>query len=125
MGEPLVDQNQLEQIGNYVKSNMGQWMREQNIYPFPPPEPRLDREILERIVTVEQQLKFQNEKLEMMMGSMDKRFETMQESMDKRFESVDKRFEAVDKRFNRLYTFLTCIFLTMLAGFIPLIIKSM
>jgi len=49
---------------------------------------------------VEQQLKFQNEKLEMMMDSS-------------------------DKRFNRLYVYLTVIFLTMLAGFIPLIIKSL
>ena len=96
MGDAQVDQNQLEQIGNYVKSHIGQWLKEQNILTFPERERAgLDKELLERMITVEQQLKFQNEKLEMMMERSDKRFE----SVDKRFESIDKRFESVDKRF--------------------------
>ena len=107
MGDVLVDQNQLEQIGNYVKSHIGQWLKDQHILTFPEGERSCsDKELLERMITVEQQLKFQNEKLEMMM------------------DQSDKRFDAVDKRFNRLYVFLTGIFLTMLAGFIPLIIRS-
>jgi hypothetical protein len=106
MGEAAVDQNQLEQIGSYVKRNMAQWIREQNLYPFSPPDRGLDKELFERMVTVEQQLKFQNEKLELMM------------------KQSGEHFESINKRFNRLYTFLTGIFLTMLAGFIPLIIKS-
>ena len=113
MGEAEVDQNQLEQIGDYVKSNIGQWLRDQHIIPFPERDRGLDRELLDRMITVEQQLKFQNEKIEMMLDqsaknfdamekrfeTVDKRFEEMHYSMDKRFEAVDKRFEAVDKRF--------------------------
>ncbi len=141
MGEAQVDQNQLDQIGSYVRSHIGQWLREQNILPFPERERGLDREILDRIITVEQQLKFQNEKIEMMMVQSDKRFE----SMDKRFESMDKRFESMDKRFtdmqlymdkrfeasqknmsqsfNRVYGLLTIIFAGMLSGFVTLIVK--
>ncbi|MBF9015956.1 MULTISPECIES: hypothetical protein [unclassified Oceanispirochaeta] len=172
MGDAAVDQNQLEQIGAYVKSNMAQWIREQNIYPFPSQERGLDKELFERMVTIEQQLKFQNEKLVLMMkqsdehfeqlqnnmdsrfeqtqnnmnsrfeqtqNNIDSRFEQMQDNMDTRFEqtqnnmdtrfeelqnNIDTRFVSVEKQFTRLYTFLTALFLTMLAGFIPLIIKS-
>jgi hypothetical protein len=107
MGEPRVNQNQLEQIGQYVKNHIGEWLREQNLSLFSPRERGLDRELLERMVTVEQQLKFQNEKLESIMRQS------------------DRRFEVVNQRFNRLYVFLTGIFLTMLGGFIPLIIKAL
>ena len=111
MGDPLVDQNQLEQIGSYVKTHIGEWIREQNIYPFPPPrEDGIGKELLERIVTVEQQLKFQNEKLELMMrqsdqrfGAIEKRFEEQNKTINQRFEeqnqSINHRFEAMDKRF--------------------------
>ena len=58
MGEAQVDQNQLEQIGNYVKIHIGQWIKEQNIFPYPQQERSRDTELLERMVTVEQQLKF-------------------------------------------------------------------
>ena len=51
------------------------------------------------------------------MNQSNKRFEEVQHFMDKRFEEVNQRF-------NRVYYFLTGIFLTMLAGFIPLIIKA-
>jgi chromosome segregation ATPase len=141
MGEAIVDQNQLEQIGTYVKNHIGEWIREQKIYSFPSQERTLDKELLERMVAVEQQLKFQNEKFELMMNLSDRRFDAVDkrfeqvdkrfeqvdkrfEQVDKRFEQIDKRFDAVDKRFNRLYVFLTGIFLTLLGGFIPLLIKA-
>ena len=95
MGDAQVDHNQLEQIEHYVKSNIGQWLKDQHIIPFPERDKGLDRELLDRMITVEQQLKFQNEKIEMMLDQSAKNFE----SMDKRFEAVDKRFEAVNKRF--------------------------
>ncbi len=110
MGEAQVDQNQLEQIGNYVKIHIGQWIKEQNIFPYPQQERSRDTELLERMVTVEQQLKFQNEKLELMMQHSDRRFEELQRTMN--------------QRFNRLYGFLSALFITMLGGFIPLIIKA-
>ena len=131
MGVTAMDDSQLEQIGNYVKNHIEQWIREQNILNFPRKENHWDRELMDRMVRVEEQLKFQNEKLELMMSvsdkrfeSMDKRFEDMQDYMNRRFDSMDKHFEQVNQRFNRVYYFQTGIFLTMLAGFIPLIIKA-
>jgi len=118
MGVAAMDQNQLDQIGNYVKSHIRQWMKEADIDPSSRQPERLDREIIERIITVEQQLKFQNEKLEMMLHQSDKRFE----DMNLRFSELR---EDLDKRFNRLYGFLTALFITMLGGFIPLLIKAL
>ncbi len=84
MGEPKVDQNQLEQIGNYVKIHIGQWIREQNIYPFPQQQSR-EIELLERMVRVEEGLKNQMELTRQGFESMDKRFIDLQQYMDKRF----------------------------------------
>lgn len=105
MGEPILEKKQLEEIGVYVKNHMGQWLKEQNIFPFPLQSTGLDREILERIVRVEEGLKHQGETLEKMMIQS------------------DKRFSAVDKRFDRLYVFLTGIFLTSLGGFVSFLIQ--
>ncbi|MEM8940412.1 MAG: hypothetical protein AAGC64_13825 [Bacteroidota bacterium] len=82
----------------------------------------IDKELLERMVRVEEELKlihirfddhlaFIKERFE----AVDKRFEAVDkrfednlafnkerfEAIDRRFEAVDKRFEAVDKRFDR------------------------
>jgi len=54
------------------------------------------------MIMVEQQLKFQNEKLEMMMDSSDKRFDAVQRTMDKRFliiKSLSGQFRLVFKVF--------------------------
>jgi len=88
----------LEEIGVYVKNHMGQWLKEQNIFPFPQQSTGLDREILERIVRVEEGLKHQGETLEKMMIQS-------------------------DKRFDRLYVFLTGIFITSLGGFVSFLIQ--
>ena len=61
--------------------------------------------LVERIVRVEDAIKAQNEKIELLLHQMDKRFEQVDkrfEQVDKRFEQVDKRFEQVDKRFDDL-----------------------
>ena len=56
--------------------------------------------LVERIVRVEDAIKAQNEKIELLLHQMDKRFE----QVDKRFEQVDKRFDDLihymDKRFS-------------------------
>ncbi len=94
-----VDQNQLEQIGDYVKSHIGQWIREQNILTFTQQERSRDRdtELLERMVRVEEGIKNQIEITRQGFENMEKRFV-------ERFEAVDKRFEDMqhymDKRFN-------------------------
>ena len=80
-----MDQSQLEQIGDFVKTHIGQWIREQNIYPLPPQEKYRDSELLERMVRVEENIKNQVELTRMGFESMDKRFEDLQNYMDKRF----------------------------------------
>ena len=57
-----------------------------------------EREIFERILNVELELKNQRDLIEKILHQIDKRFE----QVDKRFEQVDKRFEQVDKRFEEL-----------------------
>jgi hypothetical protein len=55
--------------------------------------------LVERVVRVEEELKYLRQMLELKFDAVDKRFETV----DKRFESLqremDARFEAMDKRF--------------------------
>ena len=91
----------LEQIGLYVRGNLGAWFKEANL--------DRDMELRERTIRVEEELKTQRELMRegfVQMGKrfeqVDKRFEAMQHNMDKRFEQVDKRFEQVDKRFEQV-----------------------
>jgi hypothetical protein len=95
MGEPAMEltQSQLQQIAEYVKSQLPDW-----VYRSEPP----NKDIHDRILVVEQELKAQRELMGQGFEAMDKRFESLQHNMDKRFEAVDKRFEAVDKRFSML-----------------------
>ena len=75
--------------------------------------PFSDREVFERILNVELELKNQRDLIEKILHQIDKRFE----QVDKRFEQVDKRFEElredmnrrfeqVDKRFSQLFWFI-------------------
>ena len=75
-----------------------------------------DREVFERILNVELELKNQRDLIEKILHQIekrfeqvdkrfeqvDKRFEELREDMNRRFEQVDKRFEQVDKRFEEL-----------------------
>ena len=76
----------LETIGDYVRGNLGSWMR----------VVQTDREFAlhERAIRVEKELKAQRGILQQGFYFMEKRFE----QGDKRFEHVDKRFEQIDKR---------------------------
>ena len=83
-----------------------------------------DREIFERTLNVELELKHQRDLIEKILHQMDKRFEQvdkrfeqvdkrfieLREDMNRRFEQVDKRFEEqrenTDKRFNQLFWFI-------------------
>lgn len=102
MGDPAMEltQSQLQQIAEYVKSQLPDW-----VYRSEPP----NNEVHDRILVVEQELKAQRElmsqgfaAMEKRFEAVDRRFESVQHNMDKRFEAVDKRFEAVDKRFSML-----------------------
>ena len=92
---------QLEQIGMYVRGNLGTWFREANL--------DRDMELRERTIRVEEELKTQRELMREGFAQMEKRFEQVDkrfEQVDKRFESMqhnmDKRFESMDKRFDDL-----------------------
>jgi len=57
----------------------------------------IDKELLERMVRVEEELKHIHQRFEVMEKNMDKRFEIMEKNMDKRFDVVDKRFDRQDR----------------------------
>ena len=87
----------LETIGDYVRGNLGSWMR----------EVQTDREFAlhERAIRVEEELKAQREIIQQGFHFMEKRLEQIDqrfELVEKRFEQVDKRFEQVDKRIDEL-----------------------
>jgi len=90
MGVPVMKEEELERIGLYVKNHIGAWLEEGNIIPF-------SRDIMlsERIVRVEEAIKYQGELIEKILNQN-----------DKRFEQVDKRFEELrgdmNKRFSQL-----------------------
>ena len=69
-----------------------------------------EREVLERILNVELELKYQRDLIEKVLHQMDKRFEELREDMNRRFEQVDKRFEELredmNKRFSQLFWFI-------------------
>ena len=84
-------QEDLQQIGEYVKAHIGDWIAEQSLGQ---PPVVYEIELHERMVRVEEELKHQRELMRKGFEQVDKRFE----QVDKRFEQVDKRFEQVDKR---------------------------
>ena len=84
----------LEQIVAYVKANIHDILLEA--------VPRFavgSRDVLERILRVEEELKNQRGVMETRFAAVDKRFEDLQGYLDKRLDSVDKRFEDMNKRF--------------------------
>jgi len=82
-------QQDLEQIGEYVKDHISDWIAEQSLGK---PPVVYEIELRERMVRVEEELKTQRE-------LMREGFNTMRTEMNLRFEQVEKRFEQVDKRF--------------------------
>jgi hypothetical protein len=96
----------LEQIGLYVRGNLGTWFREANL--------EREMDLRDRTLRVEEELKTQRELMregfaqtEKRFEQIDKRFEDMQRSFEKRFEMVDKRFEDMqhnmDRRFDEVH----------------------
>jgi hypothetical protein len=100
---------QLEQIGLYVRGNLGSWIREVT----------LDRDIefRERFIRIEEELKTQRdlmregfahmekrlEQVDKRFEQVDKRFESMQHNMDKRVEQSDKRIESLQHNMDRRF----------------------
>ena len=103
-------QEDLQQIGDYVKDHISDWIAEQSLGK---PTVVYEIELRERMVRVEEELKHQRELMREGFEQVDKRFEQvdkrldlMKADMDKRFEQVDKRFELMktdmDKRFDEM-----------------------
>ncbi|WP_295543676.1 hypothetical protein [uncultured Thiohalocapsa sp.] len=95
---PLAQQD-LQQIGEYVKNHISEWIAEQSL--GKPPEV-YELELRERMVRVEEALKHQHELMRQGFEQVDRRLELMAADMDKRFDLVNKRFEQVDKRFEQV-----------------------
>lgn len=96
----LSDQ-QLNQIGGYVKQNLNAWMKEV----VPAADSLVIQNTFERVVRVEEELKASRELMAQGFEFVEKRLEQVDrrfEQVDKRFEQIDKRFERVDKRFEEL-----------------------
>lgn len=85
----------LEQIGLYVRGNLGTWFREANL--------EREMDLRDRTLRVEEELKTQRELMREGFAQTEKRFE----QIDKRFEMVDKRFEDMqhnmDRRFDEVH----------------------
>jgi hypothetical protein len=99
-------QQDLQQIGEYVKAHISDWIAEQSLGK---PPVVYEIELRERMVRVEEELKHQRElmgqgfeQVNKRFEQVDKRLDLMKADMDKRFEQVDKRFEQVDKRFDEM-----------------------
>ena len=87
----------LEQIGLYVRGNLGTWFREANL--------EREMDLRDRTLRVEEELKTQRELMREGFAQTEKRFEQVEkrfEQIDRRFEQVDKRFEQIDKRFEQI-----------------------
>ena len=100
-------QQDLQQIGEYVKDHISDWIAEQSLGK---PPVVYEIELRERMVRVEEELKHQRDL--MRQGF---------EAMDKRFEQVDKRFEDLIKRHDQQFMRLT----GFIATGVGLVIASM
>ncbi len=94
-----LSQDALETIGNYVRSNLGLWIREVAPAAFSD----RDLELRERAIRVEESLAHQRELMQQGFDHMEKRFE----QVDKRFEQVDKRLNDMNQHMNRSFTVIT------------------
>jgi hypothetical protein len=95
----------LQQIGEYVKRHIGDWIAEQSLGK---PPVVYEIELRERMVRVEEELKHQRELMRQGFEQVDKRLDLMKVDMDKRLEQVDKRLDLMkvdmDKRFDEMLT---------------------
>ena len=130
-------------IDHYVNEHFREWMNQFGSLRI---VGEREMEIRERIVRVEESLERQSalmrqgfEQIEKRFEQIEKRFEQIDkrfEQIDKRFEQIDKRFEQMDKRFeelrgdmktqfNRVYGFLTGLFIVISGAFITLVVQAL
>ena len=120
MSETTITGAQLEKIGEYVRGQFPQWLRENGAAPLADRSTDHPNDLViqapialaERIVRVEEALKHQTDFLKTMLKQIDRRFEENRQYTDKRFEELrqysDKRFEELrqysDKHFEEINT---------------------
>jgi chromosome segregation ATPase len=92
-GAMELSQDALEQIGEYVKRHIPEWVRDT-------PEMQREYDLRERIVRVEEELKKQRELMERGFDTMNTRFKEQTNHFNARFEAIDKRFEEQTNHFN-------------------------
>ena len=90
-----LEEAELEQIGGYVRTHLGEWLAQAQVEWSPE---SYERDLRERMVRVEEELRHQRELMQQGFALMEKGFE----QVDRRFEQVEKRFEQVDKRFEEM-----------------------
>jgi DNA anti-recombination protein RmuC len=93
-------EEQLEVIGDYVKRNLGSWLREVG-----PQSGQIqtvaytDPQLIERIATVETELKAQRDLMQQGFEQMEKRFEQVDRRLEEQRADMNDRFEQLDRRF--------------------------
>ncbi len=92
-------QQDLQQIGEYVKDHISEWIAEQSLGK---PPVVYEIELRERMVRVEEELKHQRELMREGFDQVNKRFEQVDKRLDLMKADMDKRFEQVDKRFDEM-----------------------
>jgi hypothetical protein len=123
LGDVQVREDQ-QDIINYVKDHFVSWMEEKNIYPFPQKSAEFSPQLLERMVRVEEGIKYQNENLERMMVHMEKRFEEQKLNTDRQFAEVDRRFNDMDRRFNRQGLYQLATFAAIVSSAVAILMQS-
>ena len=85
---------ELEQIGGYVRTHLGEWLAQAHLAWSPE---SYERNLRERMVRVKEELRHQGELIQQGFARMEKSFE----QVDKRLEQVDRRFEEMTRRIDR------------------------
>ncbi len=93
----VLDDTDLQRIGDYVKGNIYGWLVEvaPQVVAGPQILARMER-IEQELVAQRQELKAQRELMETRFAAVDVRFE----DINKRFEDINKRFGDMNSRFN-------------------------
>jgi hypothetical protein len=124
----------------FIKAHMAEWLAEQSLGK---PPAVYEIELRERMVRVEEELKYQRELMREGFAQMDKRFELAEqrdrelradmlarfEQVNRRFEQVDRRFEQVDRRFEEMirrhdrHFLWLIVFITVVGGLIISAVK--
>ena len=86
----MLGENELRQVGEYVKQNLRGWMDE-----VLPDRLATSIQLLERMVRLEEQ----GSRVEHRSIRMEEELKAQRELMEVKFDAVHRRFEASDKRF--------------------------